>query len=139
MNLQLILETIGFQTTLFTHTAWVMHGRLNIEKLVEILKGEDENRFELVFGEQSSLLHNFLLAAEERKRNGEVETPGASNGATKRGTNNYVGPKEAVPNVGEIEDGSDSEEEKDDEYEEDEDNLEDEAAEEYEDSTRPWV
>jgi len=48
--------------------------RLQIEKLVSLL-GEDEDRLEEVFGENSSLLKDFLEAAKERRRHGVVEKP----------------------------------------------------------------
>ena len=56
-------------------TARKTGARISIEKLVDILQGEEENRFEQVFGESSSLLSGFLEAAEERRRNGIVEQP----------------------------------------------------------------
>ena len=49
--------------------------RIEIEKLVNILRGEDEARFEQVFEEKSFLLPDFLEAAEERRRNGTEEKP----------------------------------------------------------------
>mmetsp|Transcript_21302 Transcript_21302/g.39131 ORF Transcript_21302/g.39131 Transcript_21302/m.39131 type:complete len:292 (+) Transcript_21302:85-960(+) len=50
--------------------------RLETEKLVNILNGEEEDRFVQVFGVCSSLLPEFLSAAEERVRNGiEVDKP----------------------------------------------------------------
>ena len=49
--------------------------RIEIEKLVIILRGEDEDRFEQVFEEKSHLLPDFLEAAEERRRNGTEEKP----------------------------------------------------------------
>ena len=47
--------------------------RLQIEHLLNTLKGEDEDRFEQVFEDKSYLLPIFLEAAEERRRNGIVE------------------------------------------------------------------
>ncbi|KAL3758535.1 hypothetical protein ACHAWU_008289 [Discostella pseudostelligera] len=47
--------------------------RVQVENLVNILKGEDEDRFEQVFEDKSHLLPGFLAAAEERRRNGIVE------------------------------------------------------------------
>jgi hypothetical protein len=47
---------------------------INIEKLVNTLQGDEEDRFDQVFGEYSSLLPTFLKAVEERKVNGVVES-----------------------------------------------------------------
>lgn len=49
--------------------------RLQIEQLVNTLQGDEEDRFEHVFGEDSNLLPGFLEAAEERRLNGIVENP----------------------------------------------------------------
>lgn len=43
---------------------------MQIEKLVDILKGEGEDRFEKVFQGRSHLLPGFLVAAEDRRVNG---------------------------------------------------------------------
>mmetsp|Transcript_26209 Transcript_26209/g.56261 ORF Transcript_26209/g.56261 Transcript_26209/m.56261 type:complete len:733 (+) Transcript_26209:449-2647(+) len=63
--------------------------RVQIEQLVTILRGEDEDRFEQVFGGYGSLLPDFLEAAEERRRNGTVEKP-RSRSAKKRNRNEDV-------------------------------------------------
>ena len=47
---------------------------INIEKLVNTLQGVEEDRFDQVFGEFSSLLPTLLKAGEERKVNGVVES-----------------------------------------------------------------
>jgi hypothetical protein len=49
--------------------------RKNQENLVDILKGQDDDRFEKVFGETSHLLPTFLANAEERRKNGNIEEP----------------------------------------------------------------
>lgn len=49
--------------------------RIQIEKLVNILNGDDEDKYDQVFGENGHLLSTFLEAAEERRRNGIVEKP----------------------------------------------------------------
>ena len=49
--------------------------RKNQENLVEVLKGQDDDRFEKVFGETSHLLPTFLANAEERRKNGNMEEP----------------------------------------------------------------
>ena len=49
--------------------------RKNQENLVDVLKGQDEDRFEKVFGETSHLLPAFLANAEERRKNGNMEEP----------------------------------------------------------------
>ena len=49
--------------------------RLKIEELVNTLRGEEANRYELVFGENASLLEGYFEAAAERRRNGIVEKP----------------------------------------------------------------
>lgn len=41
--------------------------RIQIEKLVNILNGDDEDKYDQVFGENGHLLSTFLEAAEERK------------------------------------------------------------------------
>lgn len=46
---------------------------MQIEKLVDILKGEGEDRFEKVFEGRSHLLPGFLVAAEDRRVNGYTE------------------------------------------------------------------
>mmetsp|Transcript_25653 Transcript_25653/g.46428 ORF Transcript_25653/g.46428 Transcript_25653/m.46428 type:complete len:350 (+) Transcript_25653:1240-2289(+) len=58
--------------------------RLEIEKLVNILQGDDEDRFEQVFQENSVRLPDFLEAAEERKRHGVVEKPRARSAKRRR-------------------------------------------------------
>ena len=52
-----------------------MGSRLKIEEFVNTLRGQEENRFEQVFGEKATLLEGFLEAAAERRRNGIVENP----------------------------------------------------------------
>jgi len=49
--------------------------RKNQENLVDVLKGQDDDRFEKVFGETSHLLPTFLANAEERRKNGNMEEP----------------------------------------------------------------
>ena len=49
--------------------------RLKVEEHVNTLRGQEENRFDQVFGENASLLPGFLDAMEERRRNGIVEKP----------------------------------------------------------------
>lgn len=68
-------------------TARKAGARVSVEKLVDILQGEEENRFEQVFGEYSNLLSGFLEAAEERRRNGIVEQPRRRIGKNKRKIN----------------------------------------------------
>ena len=58
--------------------------RLNVEELVNTLHGQEENRFDQVFGENASLLPGFLEAMEERRRNGIVEKPIKSKPRKKR-------------------------------------------------------
>ena len=58
--------------------------RLQIEQLVNTLQGEDEDRFEQVFGEHSIHLTDFLEAAEERRRHGVVEKPRARSAKKRR-------------------------------------------------------
>ena len=56
-------------------TALKSWARPHIEKLVNILEGEDEDRFEQVFGECSHLLSEFLEEANERMASGIIEKP----------------------------------------------------------------
>ena len=49
-------------------------GDKHIDSIVAILKGEDEDRLQTVFGDRASLLTGFLNAAEERERNGISHT-----------------------------------------------------------------
>lgn len=58
-------------------------GRLEVERMVDILRGTDEDRFEKVFGEYAYYLSEFLDAAEERRRNG-VAPETVSSGPKKR-------------------------------------------------------
>ena len=59
-------------------------GRLQIDQFLSTLKGEEEDRFEQVFQDKSHLLPGFLEAAEERRRNGIVETHRSRYGKRKR-------------------------------------------------------
>ena len=72
-----------------------------IDALVEILKGEGEDRFEKVFEGKSHLLPGFLVAAEDRRMNGysEVRKPRAPKRKRDDTTNNLQG--------GGLEDGDD--------------------------------
>eukprot|EP00970_Alexandrium_tamarense_P000290 scaffold32_cov190-Alexandrium_tamarense.AAC.8 len=54
-------------------TARKAGARKQTEQLISTLKGTDENRFEVVFGEYHHYLPQFLEKAEERKRNGIPE------------------------------------------------------------------
>mmetsp|Transcript_4390 Transcript_4390/g.7779 ORF Transcript_4390/g.7779 Transcript_4390/m.7779 type:complete len:694 (-) Transcript_4390:135-2216(-) len=56
-------------------TALKSWARPHIEKLVNILEGGDEDRFEQVFGECSHLLSEFLEEANERMASGIIEKP----------------------------------------------------------------
>lgn len=47
---------------------------INIENLVNTLLGDEEDRFNQVFGEHCTLLPTFLKAVEERKLSGVVES-----------------------------------------------------------------
>lgn len=51
-------------------TAQRRGARIQTEQLIGILEGDDPDKFEQVFGENASLLPQFLKNAEERERNG---------------------------------------------------------------------
>jgi len=56
-------------------TSLKMWARPNIQKMVSILEGEDEDRFDQVFGESSHLLPVFLEESNERMESGVYEKP----------------------------------------------------------------
>lgn len=58
--------------------------RLQVENIVNILRGEAEDRFEKVFESTSHLLPVFLAAAEDRRVNGVVEVRKPRAGKRKR-------------------------------------------------------
>mmetsp|Transcript_2460 Transcript_2460/g.6116 ORF Transcript_2460/g.6116 Transcript_2460/m.6116 type:complete len:326 (+) Transcript_2460:2-979(+) len=58
--------------------------RLQTEQLVNALRGDEEGRFERVFGEHGRLLPRFLEAAEERRRNGVEEKPRRVRGSAQK-------------------------------------------------------
>ena len=58
--------------------------RLQVENIVNILKGEAEDRFDKVFESTSHLLPGFLAAAKDRRVNGVVEVRKPRAGKRKR-------------------------------------------------------
>lgn len=91
--------------------------RLQVENIVNILKGEAEDRFDKVFESTSHLLPGFLAAAEDRRVNGVVEVRKPRAGKRKRDDTTTQ----------EVDDAEEEDEESDsDEEEEDEDDDNDE-------------
>lgn len=97
--------------------------RLQIEHLLNTLKGEDEDRFEQVFEDKSYLLPIFLEAAEERRRNGIVETFKKRNTKRKRERASLLNSQAGVT-LDDVGSGSGSVSDDDDDDENDNDNAE---------------
>ena len=102
--------------------------RREIDNHLNTLKGEDEDRFEKVFDDKSSLLSGFFEAAEEWKRNGIVDDhrPFCKNGKRKRNESE----KSQVDEVDEVDDEDDENDVEDDVEDESEDESEAEESEE---------
>ena len=97
--------------------------RLQIEHLLNTLKGEDEDRFEQVFEDKSYLLPLFLEAAEERRRNGIVEIFKTRNTKRKRERASLLNSQAGVT-LDDVGSGSGSVSDDDDDDENDNDNAE---------------